>query len=341
MKAKTKKRMKKFLCALLILVVLYGGIALFPRQDNFKLANPMMKDSELPILIAHGGGNREFPDNTLEAFYNAYSVDPRAMMETDVSITKDGVIILSHDITLDRKTNVTGAIADWNYADLISQKVDFGYTNPTTDGVLNGDRKHFVGPDGLEKYPTDVTYPEGISPRDEKVFLATTLEELILAFPDNRINVEIKQSGETGMKALHEVIRLLTVHDAFDRVVLASFHDEIYAEFRRMQKADEVPDAFMYSPSIGGVVKFFVLHLLGLDNFFTDKMCVFQLPTEEYGINLSGKSLINRAHAHNLAVHYWTINDPEEMKMLIDAGADGIMTDYPHRLKEVYDNYSK
>ena len=341
MKAKTKKCFKKFLCVLLVLVVVYGVIALFPRQDNFPLANPMMKDGELPILIAHGGGNKEFPDNTLEAFYNTYSVDPRAMMETDVSITRDGVVILSHDITLDRKTNVTGAIADWNYSDLMSQKVDFGHTNPTSGGVLNGERKHFVGPDGLEKYPTDVAYPEGVSARDEQVFLATTLEELITAFPENRINVEIKQSGETGMKALREIIRLLTVHNAFDRVVLASFHDEIYAEFQRMQKAGEVPDTFMYSPSTGGVIKFFVLHLLGLDNFFADKMCVFQLPTEEYGISLATRGLVNRAHAHNLAVHYWTINDPAEMEMLIGIGADGIMTDYPHRLKEVYDQYSK
>ena len=341
MKAKTKKRCKKVLLVLLCLLIVYGGIAVFPRRDNFALANPMMKESELPLLIAHGGGNKEFPDNTLEAFYNAYSVDPRVMMETDVSITKDGVVILSHDTTLDRKTNVTGAIADWNYSDLMAQKVDFGYTNPTSGGVLNGERKHFVGEDGLEKYPADVTYPEGVTARDEKVFLATTLEELITAFPENRINVEIKQSGETGLKALKEIIRMLTVHDAFDRVVLASFHNEIYAEFQRMQKAGEVPENFMYSPSTGGVIKFFALHLLGLDNFFTDKMCVFQLPTEEYGVSLATKGLVNRAHAHNLAVHYWTINDPAEMEMLISIGADGIMTDYPHRLKEVYDQYSK
>ena len=35
-----------------------------------------------------------------------------------------------------------------------------------------------------------------------------------------------------------------------------------------------------------------------------------------------------------------TINDVEEMKHLIDIGADGIMTDYPHRLKAVYDSYA-
>ena len=42
-----------------------------------------------------------------------------------------------------------------------------------------------------------------------------------------------------------------------------------------------------------------------------------------------------------MAVHYWTINDPEEMRELIAIGADGIMTDYPHRLAEVYAEYQK
>ena len=340
MKTKTKKGLRITAVVLVSIMLVYAVIALIPRSDNFKLNNPMMKDTEMPLLIAHGGGNKEFPDNTLEAFYNAYSVDENVMMETDVSITKDGVLILSHDTTLDRKTNVTGNIADWNYSDLIAQKVDFGYTNPTDDNdALNGERKHFTDDNGVEKYPTDVTYPEGVEPRDEKVFLATTLEELIVSFPNNRINVEIKQSGELGMEAVAEAVRLLEKYDAFDRVVLASFHGDMYNEYKRMQKAGEVPEEFMYSPGTDGATKFFILQLLKLDVFFTDGMCVFQLPTEQLGFNLATKTLVNTAHKHNLAVHYWTINDVEEMKYLIEIGADGIMTDYPHRLKEVYENY--
>jgi len=323
------------------IAAVYALIAILPRPNNFKEHNPMLKKGDMPLFIAHGGGNREFPDNTLEAFYNAYSVDKSAMMETDVSITKDGVVILSHDTTLDRKTNVTGAIIDWNYSDLMSQKVDFGYTNPTSGGSLNGERKHFTTDDGVEKYPTDVEYPEGITPRDEKVFLATTLEELITAFPENRINVEIKQSGETGLRALEEVLRLLREYDAFDRVVLASFHEEIYDRFCELADSDEVPETFMFSPAYGAAIKFFAMHLLGLDVFFGDKMCVFQFPTEEYGFNLATKSFVKKANRHNLAVHYWTINDPEEMRYLIEIGADGIMTDYPHRLKEVMNEYGK
>ena len=339
----TAKRKKTFIIAAIIaaVTICYLVISLLPRGNNYSGDNPMMKDERLPILIAHGGGNKEFPDNTLEAFYNAYSVDEHVMMETDVSITKDGVVILSHDTTLDRKTNVTGNISDWNYSDLIRDEVDFGYANPTEGGKLSGERKKYTSGAGEEKTPLDVSYPDGISPRHESVFLATTLEELIVAFPDNRINVEIKQSGELGKSALCEVLRLLEKHDAFDRVVLASFHTEIYEEFIRLVRDNVVPDGFMFSPATAGVVKYFILNTLSLDVFFSDGICVFQIPTEEYGLDLATSRLVTNAHDHNIAVHYWTVNDKDEMRHLIEIGADGIMTDYPHRLAEVYAEYSE
>ena len=334
-----KKALRVIALVLAGLFMVYAILVTQPRKSNYSLDNPMRKQGELPLLIAHGGGNGEFPDNTLEAFYNAYSVDENVMMETDVSITRDGVLILSHDTTLDRKTNVTGEIADWDYSELIAQKVDFGYTNPTEDGVLSGERQHFTDENGVEKYPTDVDYPEGMEPRDPEVFLATTLEDLLAAFPNNRINVEIKQSGELGFRALAEAVRLVEQYDAFDRVVFASFHEEIYDEYQRLQAAGEVPEEFMYSPAYDAATEFFVLQLLKLDVFFGDELCVFQFPMEEKGFNLATESFTSAAHKHNLAVHYWTINDPEDMRHLIEIGADGIMTDYPHRLKEVYNSF--
>ena len=87
-----KKPLKITTFILVIVFLVYLILVLFPRIDNYKAINSMRTDSDLPILIAHGGGNKEVPDNTLEAFYNAYSVDNRVMMETDVSITKDGVV---------------------------------------------------------------------------------------------------------------------------------------------------------------------------------------------------------------------------------------------------------
>ncbi len=337
-----KKILKGLALVLAAVLLVWAVIALWPRPLNYQGENPNRTDRALPQLIAHGGGNKEFPDNTLEAFYNAYSVDNRVLMETDVSITADGVVILSHDTTLDRKTNVTGNISDWSYRDLMEQKVDFGYTNPTNDqDQLSGDRKKFTTLEGKEVTPLDVEYPEGVEPRDQQVFLATTLEELIVAFPDNCINVEIKQDGELGLQCLLTVLDLVERYEAWDRITLASFHEDIQDLFQELLAKGEVPETFMYSPAYDSATEFFVMQLLKVDVFFREPIAVLQLPMEEYGFDLSTKGLVDAAHAHNIAVQYWTINDPEEMRELIEIGADGIMTDYPHRLQEVYDSYGK
>ena len=52
-------------------------------------------------------------------------------------------------------------------------------------------------------------------------------------------------------------------------------------------------------------------------------------------LNLSTRLLIFNAHRHNMAVHYWTINDENEMKRLINLGCDGIITDYPKLLLDI------
>lgn len=338
---------KKLLISIVSILFIYLIFVFFPKPQSVQGDNPLViEKGSLPILIAHGGGNKEFPDNTLEAFYHAYSIDENCMMETDVSLTKDGVIILSHDTTLDRKTNLTNAnIIDTNYSDLIANEVNFAYQNsvsPNSNGYnVNAEFTPYTNYLGETVTPLDIEYPEGVTPRSETIFLATTLEELITSFPNNFINVEIKQTGETGLNALEKVIELMTDLDeeyhTFSRIVIASFHEEVYSEMKRIQKEDH--SDLLYSPEMNGVIKYFVLHTLMLDLFYFDKVAVLQVPIEEYGFNLSTKAFIQTAHDHNIAVHYWTIDDPDEMRKLIENGADGIMTNIPSVLKEVLEEY--
>ncbi len=330
----------KIAILILAVIIFYGILTALPRNTNFKPENPLLKDGEMPILIAHRGGDKEFPGNTLEAFYNAYNVDERVIMETDGCITKDGVLILSHNVTLNKYTNVTGAVSDWNYSDLISERVDFGYVNKTEDDTVVGERIHF-NIDGVEKFPTDVPYPDGVTPRDNEIFLATTFEELLVTFPNNRISIEIKQEGDIGLAAFREAMRLIDMYNAYDRVIVASFHSEIYKESKNWDRIGTAPDNFMYSPGLMGIVKFYALYATGLDTFYRDGVAVLQIPMEEYGFSFASERLIKIAHKHNIAVHYWTINDEDDMRRLIELGADGIMTDCPSKLKAVYDSMKK
>ena len=327
---------------ILIIIIAWVIAIVVPSPQSYIGNNPLMVEkNNKPLLIAHGGGNGEFPDNTLEAFYNAYSVDKNVMMETDVSLTKDGVIILSHDTTLDRKTTLTNApIIESNYSDLIAEEINFAYHNivvPNSNGFnLSSEFIEYKTFDGRTVTPVDVNYPEGITPRHDTIFLATTLEELIISFPNNRINVEIKQEGEIGSRALEAVIDLMKQLDkdynTYERIVLASFHQEVYNE---MVECHEKDNRLMYSPATEGVIKFFILQLLSLDVFYNDKVAALQIPKSQSGINLATKSLVKKAHRHNIAVHYWTIDDESDMRKIIEIGADGIMTNVPSKLAKV------
>lgn len=338
MKKQITKKITAYL--LLVLLIFYSIVAVVPRRDNVIGSNVLLKgEDELPMLIAHRGGCGEFPENTLEAFYNAYSIDKTVVMETDVNLTRDGILILNHDTRLDKTTNVTGLVEEWNYSDLISQRVNFGYENDTEDMKLVGERAIYTNDDGIAVKPTDVSYPDGVTARDSEIYLATKFEELLLAFPENLMSVEIKQKGEVGVRAAEELLRILEKHKAFDRVIITTFNGNVYRSVKRLQKNGSISSGVMYSPSLFATVRYTLLYYFGLDYFFGDKISVFQLPMKQLGVVYAKPEFIKNMHERNVAVHFWTIDDEDDMRTLIELDADGIMTDYPSRLKSVLDEY--
>lgn len=77
-------------------------------------------------LEAHRGVSARFPENTILAFKEAAKIKYYAGIETDVQMTKDGVIVLMHDNTLDRTTDGTGAVSNYTYEELKQFHIDGG-----------------------------------------------------------------------------------------------------------------------------------------------------------------------------------------------------------------------
>ena len=74
------------------------------------------------ITYAHRGASEYAPENTLSSFYLGLSMGANGI-ETDVQRTKDGILVLFHDDTLDRVTGVSGKIGDYTYAELAKFRV--------------------------------------------------------------------------------------------------------------------------------------------------------------------------------------------------------------------------
>ena len=60
------------------------------------------------------------------------------------------------------------------------------------------------------------------------------------------------------------------------------------------------------------------------------------MPVGHAGLTVVDRAFVEAAHAHGLHVHVWTIDAPEEMHRLLDLGVDGVMTDRPDLLREVF-----
>ena len=84
------------------------------------------------------------------------------------------------------------------------------------------------------------------------------------------------------------------------------------------------------SAGIRGVAGFYFSSLFGSrhkpDHYHFDAL---QIPTNDYVFQLGTSRLVNYAHKYNIAVQYWTINDPAEVRRLACIGADAIMSDHP------------
>jgi glycerophosphoryl diester phosphodiesterase len=152
------------------------------------------------------------------------------------------------------------------------------------------------------------------------------LEDLLGAWPDVRINVDIKDMAAVG--PLVEVIRRT---GAVDRVCVASFS---------ARRVDAVRSAIGpgLCTSVGprDVLRLRAASYLRWLRAAAPKgiPCV-QVPTVARRIALVDERFVDTAHALGMQVHVWTINEPAEMRRVLDLGVDGVMTDRLEQLRSV------
>ncbi len=87
-------------------------------------------------IYAHRGASAELPENTPPAFARALELGAYGI-ELDVHLTRDREPVVIHDETVDRTTDGTGAIADFDLVDLVRLDAGGGSTVPTLDQVLD------------------------------------------------------------------------------------------------------------------------------------------------------------------------------------------------------------
>jgi glycerophosphoryl diester phosphodiesterase len=272
-------------------------------------ANPWLERRVL--AYAHQGGAWSWPSSTLFAMRNAVAAGAPAI-ELDVHATKDGQLVVCHDETVDRTTNGTGAIADLSFAEV--KALDSAYW-------------FIPGADVTPGRP-ESDYPYRGRAETDPEFRIASLEEVLEAFPDVILNLDIKRSAPAVAPYEQAVADLLRRFSRSDDVIVTSFNDLTTAAFSRL--APEVPT----SAGTAGTAAFYQAVRDG-EEPPPASFVAFQVP-ERYGdITLVDRRFVETAHRHGFAVHVWTVNDVESMERLVDLGVDGIISDLPPELMGV------
>jgi len=153
-----------------------------------------------------------------------------------------------------------------------------------------------------------------------------TLAQLFDEFPHARFNIDLKSDG--GARALADFV---AERDVWDRVLVGSFSRSRIREFRRLTQG-RVPT----SATLLDVVLFRFLPSGRLADRLTGRrVAALQIPHRRGWVTVASRGLVRRAHAAGRPVHVWTVDDPDEMRALLDRGVDGIFTDRTDVLKDV------
>ncbi len=319
MKKWMRKALKIVIVTLLVIALLAGFLFWQVTRDTWakpisteNASNPLITSLGTTMLSGHRAGGGIAPENTMMALKNCIETDAYELdiFEFDIHLTADGVPVLLHDSTLDRTSDAETVfgqsgikVGEKTLAELKQLNMGAKFTNDS------GETPFAV----LGEVPDDLRI--------------TTLDEAMTYLEscgEYGYIIEIKNSGETGLKAADILYETLKKYDALQRTVVGTFNNEVTAYM------DETYPDMQRSAGVNEVIRFYLCSLVnwpvGEDAF---NFVALQIPTTDYTINLGTSRVVNYAHKHDIAVQYWTINDNSEMARLQSIGADAIMTDVP------------
>ena len=262
-------------------------------------AEPPQRDVPQPLNIAHRGASGLAPEHTFAAWDLAIGLGA-SMIEQDVQTTLDGHLVVIHDDTLDRTTDCSGPVRTKTLAEI--RTCDAGSWFNEANPELAHPR--YVGlrvptlAEVFERYGSSVTY-----------------------------YIETK-TPEANPVVERELLRLLDIYGLRQaahtdwQVLVQSFSP---ASLQRMHALDPAMPLVQLLPAAPP----------------SPQRAAFFDAVADYAIGVgpshSGvdEAFVAAAHRSCLEVHPYTVDEPQRMRELLDAGVDGLFTNRPDRLADV------
>jgi len=287
------KKLYYFATATTLASTLLAGFSI----SYFNFHEPRNSDSIFPqhtANIAHRGGSEHTPENTHSAFRKA--AKSNIVLELDVMLSKDGDLVVIHDLNLERTTNGTGKVGEMTTKELL--KLDAGSSHS-------------------DEF------------KEEKIPL---LEDVFREYGDNTLfEIEIKSdnSSENVETIAKEFVRLVMKYKLSNRSIACSFNPFILQAVKNVNPS--ILRAQIYSDFDNSDLPWF--QKIALRNLWFNRWSdpdILQVSK-----NIVDENYVQKYQRYGYQIHVWTVNDPKEMVNLISIGVDGIITDNPQLLENI------
>lgn len=280
-----------------------------PEMSDVEMEIP--EDQPKVLIIAHRGARSLAPENTIPAAVKAFENHADGW-ELDVAMSRDGVLVVVHDDTLERTSDVKEVFPDrqpWSVYDFTLaelQQLDFG--------------SWFVATDPFEQIDAGI-----ISPEDVGIYQGVTiptLQKALLYTKSNHwwVNIEIKNAAGTAADGVivQKVVDLVMELEMEEQVLISSFNFEYLQQVKDLNK----------DLATGVLVNKVVVDPISL---------MERLDAQAFhpGIKVTYPGQVALLRQHGYDVNVWTVNEVHQMQDLIEMGVTGIITDFPQRLYQV------
>jgi glycerophosphoryl diester phosphodiesterase len=243
-------------------------------------------------VIAHRGASSEAPENTMAAFRRAVEAGAE-FIETDLQLSRDARLVAVHDDMLDRTTNARGPVTAKTLEELRQLDAGSWFTGAGFSG------------DGSGGAPQESFAGQRIP----------TIEEILAFGREHDIGLYLEMKTPAVSGAEHTLVGALRASGEIMRTVVLSFDLSQLAKVRRFEPLI-VTGHLCDKPAPDAVRK-------AVENGSRQLLPRADCVTSE---------LLKEAHASDLKVVTWTVNEPEQAAALVAAGVDGIITDYPREM---------
>ena len=282
-------------------------------------------------IYGHRGARGDLPENTLESFKYLFENNIHAY-ETDILISKDFIPVITHDFRLD--PSYTKDINDNWIEDENIKIIDLTYDQISQFdvGTLNKLSRYgrkFINQKSLEnqKIPklsdllklTSDNIVENLLINLE--IKSTPVEKNLTPEPDEMVKIIIGEVSRSNLE---------------DRIIYSSFDWRVLREIK--ERDSKIPRAYLTSGVKGKIYdKSPWLDFTPLHNGVELPELIKALGGSAWHPNYKdvNKEIVQISHDKGLPVNVWTVNKENDMLRMIDYGVDGIMTDYPLKLKEL------